>query len=313
MKKGLFIGLTTLDFIYKTQKYPQQNEKIVATDNTIAAGGPVTNASVTFSHLQNQAHLLSVIGQHAIANLIKADLEKYNIQIHDLDVDRLSSPPVSSIIITENTGQRAVISINATKSQAKTTALSNNIISNLLEDIDIILIDGHQISISEKIAQQAKLKNIPVVIDGGSWKEGFEKILPYVDYAICSANFFPPQGRSQQDVFNYLQQHGIKNIAITQGEKNIIYLENESKGEIKIKSIKAIAGSILQSKINESGTLGAIDTLGAGDIFHGAFCHYILHQNFQDALSSASKIATRACQYFGTRSWLNFESMNKEG
>lgn len=35
----------------------------------------------------------------------------------------------------------------------------------------------------------------------------------------------------------------------------------------------------------------AVDTLGAGDIFHGAFCHYVLRENFLDALASAAKIA----------------------
>jgi sugar/nucleoside kinase (ribokinase family) len=45
----------------------------------------------------------------------------------------------------------------------------------------------------------------------------------------------------------------------------------------------------------------AVDTLGAGDIFHGAFCHYILQQDFPTALSNAAKVAARSCESFGTR------------
>lgn len=249
----------------------------------MAAGGPASNAAVTFVYLGNEANLVTVIGNHPLSNIIKADLANYKVQITDLNPHQLTPPPISSIIVTKSTGDRAVISINATKSQANIEQLPDHI----LDEIDIILIDGHQMLISEEIAAQAKFKNIPIVIDGGSWKQGFEKVLPYVDYAICSANFYPPQCQSQQDVLDYLQQQGIKNIAITQGEKPIIYLTNNYQEKINIKPIKVI------------------DTLGAGDIFHGAFCHYILSHNFATALINASKIASKSCQFFGTRKWMN--------
>ncbi|MCV3216935.1 PfkB family carbohydrate kinase, partial [Plectonema radiosum NIES-515] len=47
------------------------------------------------------------------------------------------------------------------------------------------------------------------------------------------------------------------------------------------------------------------DTLGAGDIFHGAFCNYILRESFPDALAQAANIAAYSCQFFGTRRWMN--------
>ena len=254
----------------------------MALENTIAAGGPASNAALTFSYLGNQANLLTVIGNHSLSNLIKSDLTNYNVEIKDLIPHQSMSPPVSSIIVTKSTGDRAVISLNATTSQAKIEQLPEDI----LDDIAIVLVDGHQMLISVEIALQAKSKNIPVVMDGGSWKEGFEKVLPYVDYAICSANFYPPQCNSQEDVFNYLQQQDIQNIAITQGEKPIIYLSNNYRNNLDIETFKAV------------------DTLGAGDIFHGAFCYFILEHNFSDSLVKASKIASKSCQYFGTRKWM---------
>ncbi|MDJ0536213.1 MAG: PfkB family carbohydrate kinase [Xenococcaceae cyanobacterium MO_207.B15] len=47
----------------------------------------------------------------------------------------------------------------------------------------------------------------------------------------------------------------------------------------------------------------AVDTLGAGDIFHGAFCNYILQEDFPTALFLAAQMASKSCQFFGTRSW----------
>lgn len=282
-KTGLFVGLITLDLIYLTTTYPDKNQKVVAADYAVTAGGPATNAAVTFSYFGNKTTLICGLGNNPITHLIRADLEKYNVAIKDLDKNRDQPPPVSSIITTQNTGDRSVISINATKSQISKEFIDPEIINN----IDIVLIDGHQIAASLEVAQLAKSKNIPIVIDGGSWKPGFEEILPFVDYAICSANFYPRNCQNKEEVFAYLANQDIPNIAITQGEKSIKYL---SQGKF---------GNVAVPKIN------AVDTLGAGDIFHGAFCHYILSVGFKEALANAANIAAHSCKYFGTRQWIN--------
>ena len=287
--QGLFVGLTTLDLIYLTTRLPRNNEKIVALKQTIAAGGPATNAAVTFNGLGGKAKLLSIIGNHTLSNLIHSDLEEYSVEFIDLEADKSQSPPVSSIFVTESTGERAVISINATKSQARVEQIPANVLSG----IDIVLIDGHQIEISCAIAQQAQAKNIPVVLDGGSWKPGLESVLPFIDYAICSSDFYPPNCRDREDVFNYLKAQIIPYIAITNGAENIQYMSQSQKGEITINQVKVM------------------DTLGAGDIFHGAFCYYVLYQHFVTALSSAAKIASFSCQYFGTRQIHRFNTNNQ--
>ncbi len=277
--QGLFVGLTTLDLIYLTTRLPNNNEKIVALQQTIAAGGPATNAAVTFNCLGSKAKLLSIIGSHPLSNLIRSDLEEYAVEFIDLEPDKSQSSPVSSIFITESTGERAVVSINASKSQARLAQIPKDILSG----INIVLIDGHQLEISCAIAQQAQAQNIPIVLDGGSWKPGLELILPFIDYAICSADFFPPNCHKQKEVFDYLKTQQIPHIAITNGARDIQYLSKNKQGRVAINQVKVV------------------DTVGAGDIFHGAFCHYILQQNFIKALDSAAKVASFSCQHFGTR------------
>ena len=256
--------------------------KLLLSDCTIAAGGPATNAAVAFSGLGNAAVLAGVLGTHAIAQLIRADLAEYNVRIIDLQPGRSHSPPVSSIIVTQQTGDRAVISVNATKSQVDSQAINQDILTS----VNIILFDGHQIPASQEIAQLAKSKNIPIVLDGGSWKPGLAEILPFVEWAVCSDNFHPPDCHNSQQVFAYLSAAGIPNIAITRGEKPIQYLSNGSFGSLEVPQIQAA------------------DTLGAGDIFHGAFCHYIIQDNFINALTAAAKIASDSCKVFGTRQWI---------
>jgi sugar/nucleoside kinase (ribokinase family) len=279
---GLFVGLVTLDLIYLATSAPSNNQKIVASDYTVAAGGPATNAAVTFSQLGNRSTLLGVVGADPITKLIQADLQTYGVATLDLEPRTTQPPPVSSIIVTQGTGERAVVSINAVKTQVT----SNCIPSDIVQGIDIVLIDGHQIAAGQTIAQVAKANNIPVVIDGGSWKPGFETVLPWVDYAICSANFYPPSCNSATDVFAYLSAHGIPHIAITHGEEPIQYLSHGKTSVLEVPEIYAV------------------DTLGAGDVFHGAFCHYILGENFTNALAAAAKVASYSCQFFGTRRWM---------
>ncbi|MGB3638933.1 MAG: sugar kinase [Rivularia sp. (in: cyanobacteria)] len=278
---GLFVGLVTLDLIYLAESPPKNNQKLVAEDYIVAAGGPVTNAAVTFSYLGNKAKISGVVGCHPMTQLIKSDLANYQVEIIDYYPIAENPPPVSSIIVTKGTGERAVISINAVKRQVDSQAILPD-----LRDIDIVLIDGHQMKLGCAIAKLAKAENIPVVIDGGSWKPGFDKLLPFVDYAICSANFYPPDCQNSEEVFTYLNQMGIPHIAITHGEKPIQYL---SKSQIKMLDVPKIQSA---------------DTLGAGDIFHGAFCHYVLQETFTTALEKAAKIAALSCESFGTRRWM---------
>ena len=281
-KTGLFVGMIALDLVYLATKLPSSNQKIVASDYTIAAGGPATNAAVAFNYLGNQAEIVGVVGIHPITPLIRSDLANYGVKITDLSPTQTEPPPIASIIVTQATGDRTVVSIAAPKIDEN----SQQQLTPTDLQADIILIDGHQISAAYAIAVKAKNHHIPIVIDGGSWKPGFEKILPLVDYAICSANFYPPDCHNSAEVIAYLAAVGIPHIAITQGEKPILYSSRGVCGQLEVSPIQPI------------------DTMGAGDVFHGAFCHYILQQNFTNALAAATKIASHSCQFFGTRQWM---------
>lgn len=286
-KQGLFVGLVTIDLVYLTESGPPgPNQKLVATDYTVSTGGPATNAAVTFSHLGSEAKLLGVVGSHPLRQWVQADLEVHEISLVDLDADRQQPPPISSIIVNQATAERAIISLNAAKAQAQPEQIPPQVWEGL-PDIDIVLIDGHQMAVGAAISQAAKAKGIPVAIDGGSWKPGFETVLPFVDYAICSQDFYPPGCETRQQVLAYLVEIGIPQIAITRQNQPIEYLKEGQPGQVKVPKVQPV------------------DTAGAGDIFHGAFCHFILEATFEQALAKAAEVASYACEWFGTRSWLD--------
>jgi sugar/nucleoside kinase (ribokinase family) len=277
---GLFVGLTTWDLIYLAESPPGNNQKIVASDFVAAAGGPATNAAIAFQHLGGQAMLMSGLGKSAIAPLIHNELTSLGLQHYDLFPNSDALPPLSSIVVSESTGDRAVVCLNATKAQAKIADLPEGVLASMAS-VDIVLLDGHQIEVGCAIASVAKQRGIPVVLDGGSWKPGLEKLLPWIDYAICSANFHPPVG----ETIDYLKTM-VGAIAITRGNKPIDYFQNH-RGTIAVPRIQPV------------------DTLGAGDIFHGAFCSAIARQHgFVESLAIAAQVAAHACQFFGTREWM---------
>ncbi len=281
-QSGLFVGITTIDIQYLLDAFPESNAKTWAGAFAMTVGGPATNAAITFAHLGGKSHLLSVIGQHPFTSYVESELRQYNVSWTELSPGVSQLPTISSIVTTPG-GHRTVIAsrFSPTASMSDATWIAEH------EDYDIVLVDGLNMDTCCKVAQQARQCGIPVVLDGGSWKEGMESLLPSVDVAICSEQFASPEGGEEETVLAYLARQGVRYRAITRGERPIIYRTPEEAGEIVIE-----AGEV-------------VDTLGAGDILHGAFCYfYAKDDHFVPALLQASRVASLSCQTFGTRSWM---------
>lgn len=283
MKTGVFVGLITLDCIYRTQQPLAPNEKQVAEEVLLAAGGPATNAAIAFQALGNRAILVGALGSHPLSAVVRDDLQHHGIELIDLTPDITVPPPFSSIVVNTATGDRAVISRNAVDRPQPETLPDLNV----LAVADCVLIDGHQMKLGRHLGQAARAQHIPVVIDAGSWKARFEGVLPLAQIVIASATFSSPGRNSGADAIAYLQTLGIPYTAVTQGAEPILYQTPTTTGRIPVPQISVV------------------DTLGAGDIFHGAFCHgYVQTGKFLPALQTATQIAALSCQSFGTRQWM---------
>ena len=284
--KSLFVGLNTVDIQFLVGEYPPSNTKIKAEKYGIYAGGPATNAAITFSHLGGQADLLTLIGKHAFTDFIYQDLKKQKVGIIDLISEKQTTPTFASVITTKGNGDRTVFSYHP---ENHNTEFYDKLLDNLMIDTyDIIMVDGFYNPVAVKLAEKAKNCNIPVVLDGGSWKDNMEELLKVTDMVVCSEHYFPPGTDNTQDVIAHLAVEKISKIAVTRGSLPVVYRENGKMHEIPVPEIRAI------------------DTLGAGDVFHGAFCYYyIKERNFAEALHKAAIVAAESCKYFGTREWLH--------
>lgn len=282
MPSAIFVGLSTIDIVYRIDAFPAANTKVAAQSQNVYAGGPATNAAIACAHLGGEAALVTAVGHNVLAGVIREELAKYSVRLVDLNPDFDDVPAISSVSV-DKAGNRNVVSANAARIPAPPAQVDRN----LCEQARILMVDGHHMQACQAWAAAARACGTPVVFDGGSWKSGTEELLQSVDTAICSADFMPPGGASASDVFRFLKNSGVTNVAITNGSAPIQILAGQSSATVPVPQVDAI------------------DTMGAGDILHGTYCYYAsLGRGFVDALTEAARVASESCRYAGSREWM---------
>lgn len=282
MAEVIFVGLSTIDVIYGVDKFPKANEKVAARSQEVYVGGPATNACIAHTHLGGKAALVTAVGKHPLAAMIREESARYGIQLIDLNAEFADVPPISSVTVARN-GQRNVVSANAVRVHTHDAMVDQRVLSSAR----MVMVDGHHMQACQAWAAAARDLGKPVVFDGGSWKDGSEELLKSVTTAICSADFLPPGSKNSQQVVEYLRARGVANIAITHGAEPIDFVSGMSQGTLRVPPVEVA------------------DTTGAGDVLHGAYCYFAsLGHGFVEALSEAAEIAAESCRYEGTRAWM---------
>jgi sugar/nucleoside kinase (ribokinase family) len=279
---ALFVGRSTYDLCFVLPRYPEEDTKSEVEGYYQAAGGPALNAAIVFSALGGQATLFTASGTGAMATAMRRELGDYNIALHDATDDQADVLPISSILINRVTGTRTIY----------THAPERNVRSVSEKELDalprpgIVMSDGHVPELAEPVLKWARARGIPTLIDGGSWKDWMPRLLKLTDMAVISERFAPPRMKTLEDRFGYLKQCGVTRLAVTRGPGLIAWRDGDKRGEIHPPNV------------------AAIDTLGAGDAFHGSFCRYFLEgQDFETALQHAASLASRSCTEWG-RAWI---------
>ncbi|WP_405133797.1 PfkB family carbohydrate kinase [Nocardia sp. NBC_01388] len=283
---AVFAGLSTLDLAYAVPRYPAEDSKTQADELFLGAGGPAANAAVAYAFLSGRVPtLVTALGKHPLAELIRGDLQQHGVGITDLTPDGDQQPPVSSIIVATAAATRTIVSLDGSRVHAPFDSTA----AEHLHRASVVLLDGHYAEPALRLAAAARRAGVPVVLDAGRWREVHSELLPLVDIAICSAAFTPPgvQPDSDDAVVGHLHGVGVPQVAITHGAQPITYSMPGERGTIAVPAT------------------AAVDTLGAGDILHGAFCHFLTAaEPFPLALRHAAEVATLSCASAGTRAWM---------
>lgn len=285
---GLFVGIASLDVIHRVDTIPYPNEKISSRDQMIVSGGCATNAAIAYSALGGRARLVAPIGSSVVGVIISDELHACGVKTYDAALGEQQEPCIASILVNASSGDRAIISskganICVTTPTAVTTAS--------LSRSNVVLWDGYYSAIGLPALWAARKRDTPTVLDGDSWKPEIQEALPYIDHAVCSADFYPPGCANSSDVEKYLFSAGVKTVVITDGQN-----------PIRWRTATKASGSVPVDQVE------VVDTLAAGDIFHGAFCRAVADGKHISSLSLwieyASRVATNSVRFFGPRAWI---------
>lgn len=292
----LACGLATLDVAQTVDRVPGADEKVVARGLWVAAGGPAANAAVTAAALGAHATLVTRVGGTAVARLVLDDLAAHDVAVIDL-ADAAASPAVSTVLVTAATGQRAVVSVNATGSSGGGAAVDADA---LVRDADAVLVDGHHLDLALTVAAAARSAGVPVLLDGGSWKPGLADLLALTDVALLSADLALPDCAGPDrpaDLLRATRALGPRLVARSQGAGPVQLLDDDASGGVREVPVPAVA---------------VHDTLGAGDVLHGALAAWLAGSRgaplgpagLARGLAAAARVASASCAAEGARGWL---------
>jgi len=276
---AVFVGRSTLDVVYACDRIPQADAKIDARAGYVASGGPALNAAITFAGLGGRALLLTEIGEGPLADKVRQDVLSHGVEILDAAAGAGEVLPISSIILTG--ASRAIINQPLA---ARAADPPGALVAQATQaGADIVLSDGHLPELALPILRWARGAGVPTVLDGGSWKPWTAELLAWIDIAVVSSRFRPPPAGGVSDTLELLRR-SVGVAAVTNGADPIRWSSGEASGEIRPPAV------------------AAVDTLGAGDVFHGAFCHaYASSRGFQASLAAAADKASRSVTQWGAR------------
>lgn len=256
----LACGLATLDVVQTVDHVPAPDEKLVAGELLVSAGGPAANGAATAALLGVPARLVTRIGGGSLGSVVTADLRACGVDLTDL-APPAASPPVSTVLVTRSTGERAVVSVNATGFETPSVTWGPGPSPDVWDGAVVLLLDGHHLDLAEACAREARARGVLVLLDGGSWKPGLERVLPFVDVAVLSADFTMPGAGVGDDLLRAVQAAGPTVVAQSHGPRPVRLLTDDGAG----------------NGPDDVGVPGVavVDTLGAGDVLHGGLAAWL--------------------------------------
>jgi sugar/nucleoside kinase (ribokinase family) len=285
----LFLGRSTLDALYRLDRLPAEDTKAYAREFHAAPGGPALNAAITHALLGGEAMLISAVGGGPWAEVVRAELKRHGVRLLDLAAGTNYETPLTMVLVNAASGSRTIL--NPPLSAVRLTPLAGSWEKSVPADWGavppVVLTDGFHLEETLPLLAACKAAGAALCLDGGSWKPRTAELAPLLSVAICSERFaVPGLADEPESIFDWFAERGVPCIAVTRGARPILGWERGHRFEIEIAPIDAA------------------DTMGAGDVLHGAFAHfYAAGEGFEPALRRAAQIATHACQSLGTRGW----------
>ncbi len=275
----LCAGISVLDHIFQVDHFPIPGEKSRASNFTESSGGNAANAAIAIARLGGQVALASPLASDLIGDSIVARLTAENVDCAAM-VRVAGAISSLSAIIVDATGERMIVNRrDETLSKAR---VAN--VEALVESLDAVLIDNRFPEFVLPIAQAARRHNLPVVLDADEPSGFVDEIFAASTHVIFSAHGLRATAEcaDPEQALRIVAGPAPAFFAVTSGPNGTLWRHGTESGRQAAFPVRAV------------------DTLGAGDVYHGAFTLALGEgRTVPEALRFAAAAAAVKCTRFG--------------
>lgn len=268
--KILVIGHAAYDITFPLDKFPEENTKNRVPNKVECGGGPAFNAAYLLGKWGMDVSFAGLVGNDSFGNKLNKQLQMVGIKTNYLQMSHNFPTTNSFIIANTSVGSRTVLTYRPENAKMDDFELDF--------EPDIILMDGQEYDLSVKLVK--KYPNAISIIDAGRPKEKIIDLAKMVNYVVCSKEFAETvteteitDNNSIINLYKKMENICLGKIIVTLESKGALYKYND------------------QIKIMPSLKVKAIDSTGAGDIFHGAFTYAIANNYDLERAIMISNIA----------------------
>jgi sulfofructose kinase len=278
--KVLCAGGAVEDIIMRVDRFPEPGTKVPASEFLITSGGQSGNAAVAIARLGGHVSFAGPLGaEDEFASRIVKTLLQENIDC--TGAVRVPGAISSvSLILVDAAGEKMI----ATRRDQGLGEVAPHNAERTVSAMDAVLLDNRYPNFVIPICNAAKARGIPRILDFDKAAPLDDPLLMACSHVISSSEAL--RGSTGLDdlpaALKKLGQHFNGLVAVTDGEHGVYWIDN---GEIR---------HMPAFKVK------AIDTLGAGDVFHGAFTFRLVESgDVVDSMRFASAAAAIKCTRFG--------------
>jgi sulfofructose kinase len=292
------VGNNATDTVIRLPRFPAVDSKVEVTSAETKAGGQVASAMVACQRWGLQSRYVGKIGDDAAGRLQVEEMRREGVEAYWITAPGCMSQ-TAFILVDEPSGERTVL----WKREPGVALQPSDVEREWISGAAALLVDGHDTAAATQAARWAREESIPVVADFDNRYPGVEGLLQFVDFPIASKDF--PE-------------------RVT-GERNLLRSLPKMFAEFKPRLSGATLGRLgvlgwdgSQFLLCPGFRVKAIDTTGAGDVFHGAFL-YGLVQGWQvrEILEFSCAAAALNCEAIGARGGIRLlgeiEKLRREG
>ncbi len=282
--KAVCVGHSTFDTTLPMEEYPKENIKYRINKHIECGGGPASNGGYLLAKWGMDVTMVSIVGDDYYGERVLDDFRKIGANTDYLIKYPDHNTSSSYIIANMSNGSRTVIT-------AKRQPIRKLNCDVNIYDAELILIDGEH----PETAKEVLLKNPNAisVLDAGRLNDDTKELGKMVTYLVCSHDFAEEFSGKKTDIRDFNTLKEIYNDLKEFFNTNVI-ITLEANG-----SFTEIDGKL---KIIPSVKVKALDSTGAGDIFHGAFTYFIgMGYPLEEAIKYASITGAISVTRIGSR------------